>query len=216
MNGSFLPGLEPALPPSPAGNDGDGDEWYTPPHVVQAVATALGGIDVDPCAAPASPVKATHRIDVRKGGDGLRDQWPRGSAFVNPPYSNTGDWLQRCHAEAKAGRNVVALVPVRPETRAWWAHVWQAGAHVVQHRSRLRFVAPDGKTHGAGRMATAFICWHAPTAHKLAKALARVGIEAVVLATVTRGDTFKRKTKRHRKKTVTRGDTRNQRESLKT
>ncbi len=206
----FLPGFEPPRPIATVGNDGAGDEWYTPRHIVRAVSQALGGIDVDPCAAANSPVQANYCIDVRKGGDGLRDAWPPGAAYVNPPYSDAAAWLQRCHDEASSGRNIVALVPMRPETRAWWSHVWQAGAYVVQHRARLKFVANDGQTYGAGRIATAFICWRKITAFDLVDALARVGVDAVVLATLRDGDTHKRKTKRHTKKMVTRGVTHNQ------
>ena len=44
----YLPGLEPAAPPTDD-HDGDGDEWYTPPEVLRAVRslTHEGRIDLD-------------------------------------------------------------------------------------------------------------------------------------------------------------------------
>lgn len=179
---AWLPGMEPRRP---AQHDGDGDEWYTPPAYVRALCAALGGsIDLDPCAAPSSPVAAVHRIDVRAGGDGLTDPWPgSGGVFCNPPYSNVGPWLARC-AAAGRDRLVVAMVPARTEIGAWHDHVWPSAA-VVFPRGRPRFVAPDGRVYGNGKVAIALPCWSpfrtsAGLALRLVAALAREGIPAVV------------------------------------
>jgi hypothetical protein len=140
---SYLPGLEPAVPPSLP--DGDGDEWYTPRKVLDAVAAlAADGIDLDPCYAPRSLVDARHVIDARSGGDGLRDSWPGdGLVWCNPPYSDVEPWLRRC-CNASVSRDVVLLIPMRPETKAWQQWVWGSGAVVVIHTGRLSFVATDG------------------------------------------------------------------------
>jgi len=183
---SFLPGLEPAAPPTDD-HDGDGDEWYTPPEVLRAVRTLAidGVIDLDPCYAPGCLTDARHRIDVRQGGDGLRDVWPGdGVVFVNPPFSDVGPWLERCRA-ASVDRVVVMLIPMRPETRAWWSHVWGAGGYVVVQRGRVRFVGTTGERHGNGILATCFITWHGLSATMLAEALRRESIEAVVVRRVS-------------------------------
>lgn len=170
---SYLPGLEPAAP-STDNHDGSGDEWYTPPDVWDAVRSTLGGRIIDPCHAPGSPVTADRKIDIREGGDGLRNSWgdPHDwPAFVNPPYSDTSAWLARCAAEHRRGRSVIALVPMRPETRAWHRHVWPA-AEVVQTLGRLRFVGSDGQQHGSGMITTCFVCWGGQNWPKLAETLA--------------------------------------------
>ena len=169
---SYLPGLEPPTPEADA-HDGAGDEWYTPPDVWRAVSLALGPGIVDPCHAPGSPVDAPHRIDIRSGGDGLRDSWGpiERPAFCNPPYSDTSAWLARCAEEYRNGRDVIALVPMRPETRAWHAYVWPA-ATVVQTLGRLRFVGRDGQQHGSGMITTCFVCWSNNDKHPERRALA--------------------------------------------
>ena len=176
----WLPGLAPPEPRSDD-HDGAGDEWYTPPEVVRAVASLRGGIDLDPCSAPGSLVGARHRIDVRDGGDGLRDPWPGdGLAFCNPPYSDVSPWLERCRAAAIT-RPVVMLIPMRPETRAWWGHVWSCGGVAVVHRGRLRFVGQTGERHGSGMLTTCFVLWDADLAGELRDALRDEGFDAVAV-----------------------------------
>ena len=178
----WLPGLEPPAPPT-ADHDGAGDEWYTPPEVLRAVRTLAydGAIDLDPCHAPGSLVQPRHAIDVRQGGDGRLDPWPGdGLVWCNPPYSDVGPWLERCHAES-ARRPVVMLVPLRPETAVWWSHVWTANACVVIQRGRLRFVGTTGERHGNGMITTCFVVWSAGLAVRLADALQAEGFDAVAV-----------------------------------
>lgn len=156
---SYLPGLKPPTPEADA-HDGAGDEWYTPPNVWRAVSLALGSGIVDPCHAPGSPVDAEHTLDIRQGDNGLVDSWGPVArpAYCNPPYSDTSAWLERCAREVAQGRRVIALVPMRPETRAWHSYVWPH-AHIVQPRGRLRFVGHDGRFHGSAKTTTCFVCW---------------------------------------------------------
>lgn len=180
---SWLPGLEPATE-LPAENDGDGDEWYTPPEVIRAVCAAAGvdRIDVDPCYCDKGFTDPIRRIDVRQGGDGLTLSWGGpGFAFVNPPYSDAARWIERSHAQARDGYTVIMLIPMRPETAAWWRHVWTSGGYVVITRGRIRFVAPDGTRPGGGRIATAFVCWSRALVNRLANALQAEGIVATAI-----------------------------------
>jgi len=182
---TYLPGMGPPAPATDS-HDGDGDEWYTPRAVLEAVAAVglTGGIDLDPCWAPGSLVQARHRIDVRAGGDGLRDEWPgAGIVWCNPPYSDVAPWMARCRAAA-ATRQVVMLVPMRPETAHWHAHVWGAGASVLIPRGRIQFVGADGRTHGSGMVATGFVLWHRGLALALGVELERRRIGAVVVEVV--------------------------------
>jgi len=179
---TWLPGLGPHQGATDD-HDGAGDVWFTPQPIVDAVAQALGGIDLDPCAHPCSPVwaAATHRICLQRGGDGLRDPWPGvGGVFANPPYSDVPPWLTRCKLEERR-RPVLMLIPTRPETRAWQAHVWRAGAVIVQQVGRLRFVGSDGNIHGNGMVTTCFVCWDLALAHRLRLALRAQKVDAFVL-----------------------------------
>ena len=179
---SYLPGFEPQAAPADD-HDGDGDEWYTPFEVLRAIRSLThdGRIAVDPCYAPRSLTDPHHRIDIRRGGDGLTDEWPgHGLAFVNPPYSDVGPWLARCQHESRK-RQVIMLIPMRPETAAWWSHVWRGGGFVVVQRGRLRFVGPTGERHGNGMITTCFVTWHEGLATQLAQALTLEGVEAIAI-----------------------------------
>lgn len=168
-------------------HDGNGDEWYTPPEVVRAVASLAGDgvIDLDPCHAPVSLTDPRHSIDIRQGGNGITDDWPGdGLVYCNPPYTDVGPWLSRCRQEA-ARRPVVMLIPARPETAAWWRNVWKSrDAVVVQHRGRLRFVGKTGKRHGSGTLTTCFVLWDVVLAVRMVQALQLNGIEAVAIQKV--------------------------------
>lgn len=175
---TWLPGLAPKV--ADDAHDGQGDRWFTPAYVGKSIVEILGDKWIDPCGDPASPVTATAArwLDYRKGFDGLTCPWPDGPAFVNPPYSNASAWIARCAQEAKT-RQVVALVPLRPEGKAWHAHVWPC-AKVVIPAGRLRFVGADGQTHGSAMIGTAFLCWQVD-AHALSFSLARNGLQCVVV-----------------------------------
>lgn len=179
---TWLPGFERSQGQTDE-HDGRGDSWFTPQAVVDAVEAALGGIDLDPCAHPCSPVwrAASHLICLQRGGDGLADPWPGdGGVFVNPPYSDVPPWLIRCKLEARR-RPVLMLIPTRPETRAWQAHVWEAGAVVVQQVGRLRFIGSDGNVHGNGMVTTCFVTWDLELAWRLRDELEQRKIAAYVL-----------------------------------
>jgi len=76
------------------------------------------------------------------------------------------------------------MVPMRPETRAWWSHVWGAGGYVVVQRGRVRFVGTTGERHGNGMLTTCFLTWREGLAQSLAEALTRRGVDAVALRMV--------------------------------
>lgn len=82
----------------------------------------------------------TGRIPFTQEDDGLSLPWQR-TVFVKPPYSRTlWAWVAKARREVAEGRAgmVVALLPARPDTSYWHAHV--AGhAAVYFLRGRLRF-----------------------------------------------------------------------------
>jgi hypothetical protein len=108
------------------------DEWYTPPHIP----ASLGVFDLDPAAGPMS--HATRNI--RPPEDGLTAEWS-GRVWLNPPYSNVHEWLEKF---VKHGNGVV-LVAARPETR-WFQLLARNSSALFFLQARIEFIMPEGPT----------------------------------------------------------------------
>lgn len=124
--------LRPALMSS------DGVEWYTPPHIRDAVVSALGGrVDLDPCADPERSFPAADHYT--KDDNGLARPW-RGHIYMNPPYGRDIDkWTTKLRDELMPRgwvREAVALLPARTDTE-WWHELDAPVACFL--RGRLRF-----------------------------------------------------------------------------
>lgn len=120
-----------------AGNASGWHGWETPPGLFDAIERGAGAFDLDPCA-PDKPgtVRAARRYTAAQ--DGLGREW-RGRVFMNPPYGRAlPRWLAKAAQEARAGAEVVGLIPARPDTGAW--HRYIAGrAWVFMLRGRVAF-----------------------------------------------------------------------------
>lgn len=107
------------------------DEFYTPPELV----AALGRFDLDPCAArTTNHATRNHR---RKDGCGLKLRW-RGRVWLNPPYSNIHDWLDKFIRHA----NGICLVNSRCET-AWFQQLIARADAVLFLKCRVNFIRPN-------------------------------------------------------------------------
>lgn len=122
------------------------DVRLTPPNFMAAIYASFGEVDLDPCGNEASAVVAHRRILLSEGGDGLKDEWSGGLAFVNPPFSSLLTWLRRAHEQWSLGnvRTVVCLVPVRTDS-AWFHETLSADADIFLLQGRVRFLDLDGK-----------------------------------------------------------------------
>jgi len=112
------------------------DEWYTPVEIP----SAMGEFDLDPCAGPSNHA----RINLRatEGANDLTHPW-EGRVWLNPPYSNVHDWLERLIAH----NDGVALVNARPETQ-WFQRAAHCALATLWLKRRIGFIRPDGKaTH---------------------------------------------------------------------
>lgn len=124
-------------------NQGDKDEWLTPPEIVRA----LGPFDLDPCAPVTRPWDtATRHYTVED--DGLAQAWD-GFVWCNPPYGQqTWTWLDRM---AEHG-NGIALTFARTETVGYFDQVWAKATALLYLRGRLFFhhVSGDRAAHNSG------------------------------------------------------------------
>jgi len=87
---------------------------FTPLWMVDAIAEWWGGIALDPCSHPDSPVYGIASEAYYTPELGLQP-W-RDRTYWNPPYKDLKVWL--AHALAQDGR-WLGLIPVRPQ-RTWW------------------------------------------------------------------------------------------------
>ena len=106
------------------------DEFYTPAWLVKP----LGDFDLDPCA---GPVSAFASCNVRPPRDGLNMAW-RGRVWLNPPYSNIYEWLDKFTAHGDG----IALVNSRCET-GWFQRLAAAADALFFPRGRINFARPD-------------------------------------------------------------------------
>ena len=138
-------------------------DWETPYDVcetVEAFGHALGvpgGVTLDPCGSPRSPLLAEHYcMGPQWGGeDGLAVHWaskgdpgsPR-LVYVNPPYGRgIAAWLGKCAGYAQHNMHAVGLVPNRTDTA--WFHDWVFGTAQALVFVCGRFKFGDGSGNGA-------------------------------------------------------------------
>jgi len=123
-------------PTSPAARRSDnGDEWYTPKWLFDALGLSFS---IDVC----SPVDRTHSAVpaaqyLTLEDDGLAQSWI-GTVWCNPPYSQTDPWARRMIHHG----NGLILCHI-PMNAAWCTELWEAcdGIRLFQ---AMEFVRPDG------------------------------------------------------------------------
>ena len=87
------------------------DERYTPEWILKMVEAILGGIDLDPAADPRKRVNAINHFT--KEDDGLSKVWS-GKIFLNPPFSNSTEWIKHLSLYCLSGSvtEAIILLPV--------------------------------------------------------------------------------------------------------
>lgn len=142
--------------------------WGTPHKYVKAVKEAFGGvIHLDPCSNKYSVVNAEVEYMLPKH-DGLKESWNYPTIYVNPPYgidkesgTTIKNWLAKCaHAYKEYGSQVLALVPVAPNTAHWKKYVFtKARGICFLYDTRLRFLENGMNSSKGAPMACAMIYW---------------------------------------------------------
>ncbi|WP_137406034.1 DNA N-6-adenine-methyltransferase [Sphingobium sp. MP9-4] len=143
------PNLTPFLPSIV----GERDSRFTPVEFVSILEEVWGRIDLDPCAHTESPVRATRKILLSDGGDGLRDEWSGRLAYVNPPFSRMTSWLRRADEMWAAGKvnKVVALVPARTDSAYFHDHLARV-CDIGFLQGRMQFARASGRSDKANRV----------------------------------------------------------------
>lgn len=116
-------------------NRGASNEWYTPPHVFDALGLEF---DLDPCAPEGGVPWIPAKRHYAKADEGLMMPW-EGRVWLNPPYgTETWDWLDRL---AMHGHGI-ALIFARTET-ARFQQIAPTADAICLIRGRLSFIAGE-------------------------------------------------------------------------
>lgn len=112
-------------------------EWETPQDLFDKFNDQYH-FDLDVCALPEN-AKCTKFFTPNQ--DGLKQDW-EGVCWMNPPYGREiGKWVKKAYQEAQKGATIVALLPVRTDTK--WFHNWiymMYGVSIEFLDKRLKFV----------------------------------------------------------------------------
>lgn len=105
------------------------DEWSTPQEVFDKLNNEFN-FNLDPCS-----TELNHKCSnyYTKESDGLSKNWGGYRVFVNPPYSQIGEWVKKAYYEGcKDNTIVVLLIPSRTDTKYFHNY--------ILNRSEIRFI----------------------------------------------------------------------------
>lgn len=137
------------------------DEFYTPANYT----SPLGPFGIDPCAGP-NTLAAVNYDYAGRGEDGLALPW-HGMAWVNPPYSLKGEFLEKLSAHGEG----FALVPNTTESVWWQRSANQCDAFLLL-QGRVSFRDPDGRRLPGNTKGSTIFAFGQEAVHRLEKAVA--------------------------------------------
>jgi phage N-6-adenine-methyltransferase len=129
-----------------------GDEWYTRPDHAALIREVLGPIDLDPasCKKANAIIGAARFFD--KAADGRNQNWKARNVYLNPPYSEAGDWVELLVATLLAEEvedGAILLVNANTSS-AWFADLWEHAAALCFVRGRISFVSGEREESKTG------------------------------------------------------------------
>ena len=111
-------------------------EWETPIDFFNKLDWRFGKFTLDPCATSENhKTKKYYTLE----DNGLAQDWEGETVFVNPPYRNLSEWVEKAYNESQKLRTkVVMLIPARTDTKYWHNYVMRASEiHFI--KGRLKF-----------------------------------------------------------------------------
>jgi len=111
-------------------------EWATPQEFFNKLDWRFGKFTLDPCATNDNhKTKKYYTLE----DNGLAQDWEGETVFVNPPYGNLSEWVEKGYRESqKDDTKVVMLIPARTDTKYWHKYVMRASEiHFI--KGRLKF-----------------------------------------------------------------------------
>ena len=116
-----------------------GSDWATPQELFDELNKEFN-FTLDVCASDWNAKVKTYFTEQE---DGLKQDWNKHTAFMNPPYGKVlNDWMKKAYESSLKGAIVVCLVPSATDT-AWW-HDYAMKAEIRYLRGRPRFKTKEG------------------------------------------------------------------------
>jgi len=130
------------------------NEWYTPPHIVEAAREVLGGrIDFDPFSSEAANAVVKASLFLTKEDDALDFPWSPGTCFVNPPYERgvIGKAIEKTVWHLNQRQNTGIVLVNAATDAAWFQLLLDNASAVCFLRKRLKFIdGVGGSVKGNG------------------------------------------------------------------
>lgn len=108
-------------------------DWKTPKELYNKLNQEFN-FDFDPCAV--NYIRIFRKLNGKY--DGLKCEWGK-SNFVNPPYNQISQWMEKDFEEFKKGKTIVFLIPARTDTKWFHKFVIEGGSEIRFIKGRLRF-----------------------------------------------------------------------------
>ena len=128
-------------------NSGTNNDWYTPPHIIEAVKGTFGGsIELDPASSEvANKVVGAERFFTEET-DGLSMEWNSRSVYLNPPYARgwVKKFMEKMVSELESGsfNEGIALVNNGTET-GWFQNAASKCSAICFPKGRIRYLTAD-------------------------------------------------------------------------
>lgn len=103
------------------------DNWSTPKWLYKELDEEFN-FDIDPC-------------PLRSLTDGLDQEW-KGAIFINPPYSNVSEFLEKGRQELENGNSTVQVFLLASRTDTRWFHKYiykNPNSEIRFIKGRLKF-----------------------------------------------------------------------------
>lgn len=134
------------------------DNWRTPPQIKALFKAYLhrlvGSTDFfDPATYEGDPDPVASFTPKRCG---LTHPWPELPTWLNPPYSNSAQWLERAARHGEVAP-VWCLVPPSTDSVYWEDHVWPHALAIHFLRGRLDFIDEEGTPVSGNTLGSALV-----------------------------------------------------------
>jgi phage N-6-adenine-methyltransferase len=121
-------------------------EWFTPPHIIEAVKKVLGEITLDPATSPEAQSFIQAKNYYTSEDDGLIKPW-FGSIFLNPPYNmpHVAEFTAKARLEYEKNSIEAGIILTNNATDTDWFLNLAEISMLAFTKGRLKFFNIDDK-----------------------------------------------------------------------